>query len=217
LLIVIFSSLSFGQDQDTLDTTLPMSLSDAHDRLTRLLADSTLAKMQKGNEEDMILYHLTLGRWIRNKWGLWRHNSGLSRFFDSAGVRHPDDMSGIILNTFWCKLNNRPMMLDERIQAAARSEVQAALDFGIADSLCPVDGSHLEYTDSMEKNGPPWRYYVLGECEKKHHKWVCETGKPLYRPDANMQAEFASKKFYPHDKTLIPEKHVLIDTTKVPQ
>jgi hypothetical protein len=52
--------------------------------------------------------------WIRNNWGLWK-GSRLSEYFNNIGIYHPDDMSGIILDTFWCHLNGKRQRLKERI------------------------------------------------------------------------------------------------------
>ena len=41
-------------------------------------------------------WHFTVGRSIRNDWGLWA-DGPLKRWFNSIGITHPDDMSGTIL------------------------------------------------------------------------------------------------------------------------
>lgn len=42
--------------------------------------------------------HFGFGRWMRNNWGLWG-GSELQEWFHQRGIRHADDMSGIILET----------------------------------------------------------------------------------------------------------------------
>lgn len=42
-------------------------------------------------------YHFTLGMWLRNNWGLWKGGNDLTDYFNSIGIYHADDMSGIIL------------------------------------------------------------------------------------------------------------------------
>jgi hypothetical protein len=214
LLLLLFGpSISFSQD--SLDTRLPMTVADAHDRLLKLLPDSTLTKMRTGTEDDMVYYHFSLGLWMRNNWGLWKGNSGLSKFFNSVGVNNPDDMSGIILETFWCRLNNRPLLLPDRIQRVVRINEQTELNFAIVDSICPIDRSELRYRDAMEEVGPPYRYYVLGECKGSHHMWVYEKGKPLYKPNAAMLGDFASGKFHPKFMMIEPGELVPIDDSTV--
>jgi hypothetical protein len=46
--------------------------------------------------EDMIIYHLSLGMWMRNNWGLWG-GSRLYKYFQGKGLRDPEDMSSIVL------------------------------------------------------------------------------------------------------------------------
>jgi hypothetical protein len=64
----------------------------------------------KNTPEDQIpfSYHDGLGRWIRNKWGLWQ-NSRLAGEFKNMGITHADDMSGIILRAWHRSLNNKPV------------------------------------------------------------------------------------------------------------
>lgn len=45
--------------------------------------------------------HHSLGRWIRNNWGLWAdEKSPLKSYFIERGIEHPDDMSGAILDAY---------------------------------------------------------------------------------------------------------------------
>lgn len=59
--------------------------------------------------------HFGLGMWIRNNWGLWGE-SRLVFYFNSICIYHPDDMSTIILDAFWCRLHSEPFNLEEHIQ-----------------------------------------------------------------------------------------------------
>ncbi len=60
------------------------------------------------------IYHHTLGREIRNEWGLWR-KSDLYKYFETMGLHHPDDMSGVILLSFHRHLNGKDLQLAEQI------------------------------------------------------------------------------------------------------
>lgn len=49
--------------------------------------------------------HQTLGRQLRNAWGLWEqkaHNK-LYYYMYAFGLRHPDDISAVILQSAYCK------------------------------------------------------------------------------------------------------------------
>ncbi|HEU5124852.1 MAG TPA: DUF6794 domain-containing protein [Verrucomicrobiae bacterium] len=95
---------------------IPVDLEDAHRELARMLPPKELEHIKAmTTESETIEYHMNLGLGLRNQWGLW-HDSRLARFFDRLGVHHPDDMSGIILETFWCKLHGQPFRLNERVR-----------------------------------------------------------------------------------------------------
>ncbi|NLZ06881.1 MAG: hypothetical protein GXY19_17070 [Phycisphaerae bacterium] len=92
----------------------PASLAEAHARLERMLSPKELAKIDAMDSEDgMIRYHFSLGLGIRNAWGLWA-GSALARHMQELGFTHPDEMSGTILETFWCKRHARDFRLEER-------------------------------------------------------------------------------------------------------
>ena len=50
-------------------------------------------------KKNLINYHHTLGRWIRNNYGLWENNKELKE------NKHPDDVSQEIIIATWKKLN----------------------------------------------------------------------------------------------------------------
>ena len=54
----------------------------------------------------MIKYHLGLGMWMRNNWGLWG-GSRLQKYFTDKGVTHPEGMSSVILFYYWDWLQGR--------------------------------------------------------------------------------------------------------------
>ena len=92
---------------------VPANLNEAHEALLKALPQNIVVKMKNGPEEDMADYYMSLGTKIRNEWGL-KQDSRLSRYFTKIGVTHPDDMSEIILDTFWLKLNGKPVPLKEK-------------------------------------------------------------------------------------------------------
>ena len=58
-------------------------------------------------------HHFGLGLGLRNGKGLWS-GSMLRTYFRLNGIKHPDDMSGIILTTLHRKLNNKPINFREQ-------------------------------------------------------------------------------------------------------
>ncbi len=59
--------------------------------------------------------HSGIGRWLRNNWGLWAGQGKLYDWFIEQGIGHADDMSGIILTTFYRRYKKRPEMLEDQI------------------------------------------------------------------------------------------------------
>ena len=60
--------------------------------------------------------HSTDGRWMRNNWGLWTQDSDLYSWFVSRGITHPDDMTGIILTSFYRVEHDLKIDLEGQIQ-----------------------------------------------------------------------------------------------------
>ena len=68
-------------------------------------AVKTLAKVVSKEDRDYLLengaisVHDSMGRWIRNEWGLWT-DSELKNELKKKGFEHPDDMSNYIIEEF---------------------------------------------------------------------------------------------------------------------
>jgi hypothetical protein len=93
---------------------IPKDLEDCFKELKIVLPPALIEEIRSGTEDDMARYHRDLGVWLRNNWGLWS-GSRLKDYFNNQGIKHPDDMSGIILISFWRHLNNKPIQLREQI------------------------------------------------------------------------------------------------------
>jgi hypothetical protein len=98
---------------------IPTTLAEAHAELERVFPAEELKKIDAMKSEDeMIEYHFGLGMGIRNSWGLWG-GSPLSKHLQDLGFTHADNMSGVILETFWCKRHGKPFRLKERAREYA--------------------------------------------------------------------------------------------------
>lgn len=92
----------------------PATIDEAVDRLINGLADALSekdsSKIAKMDDEDLVLLHHTLGRWIRNNFGLWGRNHPelmddcISRGCSSG---HPDDASMMIMTALRDRLAKR--------------------------------------------------------------------------------------------------------------
>lgn len=83
-----------------------------------------LDKMLTGLEKEDAKRHLgfavknhhSLGRHLRNEWGLWA-GGPLKDYFNKLGIHHADDMSGIILRSYHEYLNGKNIKLNAQIKS----------------------------------------------------------------------------------------------------
>ena len=111
---------------DTIDNIyVPKDLVESHLELDKELTKSDKMLIAEGEQS-----HMGLGMQIRNKWGLWK-GSRLSCYFKNKGLSHPDHMSGIILNTYSMKLNNKEINEDSIISEAIRHIAKSKTETGM--------------------------------------------------------------------------------------
>jgi hypothetical protein len=94
--------------QERLDGVyIPKDLTDCFTELDKLLPVDVREEMRAGKSDaSMPDDHFTLGMRLRNTWGLWA-NSRLAVFLSARGIRHPDHMSGLILDRYQGWLQGR--------------------------------------------------------------------------------------------------------------
>lgn len=92
------------------------NLDDAIQYIKGNVTDGSLVDFARGSEEDTYAYHHTFGMAMRNGFNLWGE-SELSKWFNSKGILHADDMSGIILTSLHRNLNNVDIKLDQQINS----------------------------------------------------------------------------------------------------
>ena len=141
---------------------VPAALEEAFLELDRMLPPAVTRSMYCGSEEEMSHYHMSLGAWMRNNWGLWA-GGPLAEEFGGLGIRHPDDMSGILLDSYWRRLHDRPMDLE--------GQVRVYQDFWEAHTAperfrCPGTGRLTEATRSIATEEPPlpWVVHHVVDC-----------------------------------------------------
>lgn len=94
---------------------IPVDLNDCFRQLNSMLKPYEVNEFKNmSNDGAMARTHLGLGLWMRNNWGLWV-GSRLSIYFNDMGIKHPDDMSGIILTSYHRLLNKQDIDLDGQI------------------------------------------------------------------------------------------------------
>lgn len=94
---------------------IPKDLEDAFKQINSFWPDSTKTMVKSWTEDEFSgRLHHGFGMWMRNNWQLWG-GSRLSKYFNDLGIHHPDDMSGIILDSYHRHLNNKEIQLEEQI------------------------------------------------------------------------------------------------------
>jgi hypothetical protein len=95
---------------------IPKDLEECFVQISSFWNDSTKIQVKNWEEKEFAgKVHLGFGMWIRNNWRLWG-GSRLSKYFNDLGIYHPDDMSGIILDSYHRHLNNKEIKLEEQIK-----------------------------------------------------------------------------------------------------
>lgn len=72
-------------------------------------------KVVNGSYDDLAMYHFGWGMGIRNSWDLWSGSTPIAQHFNEIGIFHPDDMSGIIIDSYWLHYNDCDLQLDEQV------------------------------------------------------------------------------------------------------
>jgi hypothetical protein len=124
LLILCASAAGHAQDAEPArekpaekeeEIKIPSTLAEVHEELERLLPKEELAKIDAMESEDeMIEFHFGAGMGMRNSWGLWG-DSRLAKHMRDLGFTHADDISAVILDTFWCKRHQKDLRIEERV------------------------------------------------------------------------------------------------------
>lgn len=169
------------------EAPVPKTLDEAHEQLAKLLSKEELAKIDAMKSEDeMTEYHFGPGMGMRNSWGLWG-DGPLAQHMKDLGFTHPDDMSGVILKTFWCKRHKKDYRLKERAAYYAAYWKAAAAPPETAKD--PKDDSEVNWNMSFfgadpDDNSP--RQIHVGKS-KKTGRWLAyEYDKGVYEPDSSL-------------------------------
>jgi DNA-directed RNA polymerase specialized sigma subunit len=98
-------------DMDTVPATIDESIKMFIAALDNLEKEA----FQDIKEKEVALFHNTFGEDIREYWSMWQKNTPLVNDFNSHGITHADDMSGIILTSTHRQLHKKPIKLKEQI------------------------------------------------------------------------------------------------------
>ena len=94
-----------NEDEEESDIPTPKTVNEAISTLEKILSDKDKEYLLKNGA---ISVHDSLGRWIRNEWGLWTGSELKDELMNmNKGLNHPDDMSNYIIEEFIKYWNNK--------------------------------------------------------------------------------------------------------------
>lgn len=94
-----------NEDEEESDIPVPKTVDEAISTLEKILSDEDREYLL---ENGAISMHNSLGRWIRNEWGLWTDSELKNELMNmNKGLNHPDDMSNYIIEEFIKYWNNK--------------------------------------------------------------------------------------------------------------
>lgn len=95
---------------------VPFTVIEALQMFLAALTDEEKSALKEIEENQIAIFHHTLGEDIRNNWSMWEENTPLVNSFKQIGITHADDMSGIILVSAWRQLNKKAIKLQEQVK-----------------------------------------------------------------------------------------------------
>jgi len=122
------SEVELSEIDANIQADSPSDFDECYAGILEELKPEVIDKLLTGTELEKALLRFTLGMSIRNIW-LWGGQSGVYKYFMSNGVIHPDDMSEIILDGFFNRLNGEDFDLDERIYEYKKNVVISVLTY----------------------------------------------------------------------------------------
>lgn len=163
--------------------TAPKTLTEVHEQIERLLPQNELAKIDALKDEDAIPAAMFNIRGLEESWGLWG-NGPLVQQMRNLGFLYPDEMSEVILATFWCRRHRKDFQIKDRVgHYEARRK---ALELPPENAKDPADGSTVDWITTRDTRGG-WgliRRMYLGKS-KHTGRWLAyEFDKGVYVPDA---------------------------------
>jgi len=106
-----------GDDEFMKVEKQPTNIEECHKIILDNSDEDNLNSWLKMDEESAIgISHHGIGRGIRNEFHLWEEDNELVKFFNNLGIKHADDMSGMILTSLHRKLNGKDMDYDGQIK-----------------------------------------------------------------------------------------------------
>jgi hypothetical protein len=115
LLILLFISVQL-KAQDSIHFDYPQNIEDCFEILEMSFTEKNKTAFIRFEETNLVSYHHTLGKSIRNNFYLWSFDAEIVKYFNNMKIYSADDMSAIIIMSWHRKLNNKPLEIDEQIK-----------------------------------------------------------------------------------------------------
>ena len=103
-------------------TRVPKNLNECYEVLDEMNMSDLDSWLKQNEDKAMGVAHHGLGMWLRNNWDLWSVSKTpfwedtLPGYFNKMGIKHPDDMSGIILKSYHRHKNGKDIKLEEQVK-----------------------------------------------------------------------------------------------------
>lgn len=103
----------------------PQNFEEAVDILFSTLDEDDASYIRESGTSGL---HLWFGMAMRNAWGLW-HNSDLAvSMKDQFGLKHADDLSGLILAGLEQRVNGEPLDVSEEVEHYKKHWINMGID-----------------------------------------------------------------------------------------
>lgn len=114
----VISFIAFGQIKDiNMKKEKPKNLTECLQMLDKTLKTEDKDYIKTLTEDEFFMEsHFTIGMGIRNEW-IRSGNPELVTFFLDQGVKHPDDMSAMILTSYYRHLLGKEIDFEGQISA----------------------------------------------------------------------------------------------------
>ena len=109
----------------------PRTIGQAVERLQSTLPSDMLDSIAASKEDDLVMYHFSLGMHIRNEYGLWKGNLRLVISTGHLSALHPDSASGYIIHALWKELRKQDTSF-------VKSKQNKTAKSGRGDRIAPV-------------------------------------------------------------------------------
>lgn len=89
---------------------IPTTLDEAVDQLVAGMTEDDKTRYRAEREDyPGIRFHFSSGMAMRNGWGLWHGETGISRWLRERRIVHGDDQSATIYHALWRRLHGLPI------------------------------------------------------------------------------------------------------------